>query len=173
MKETFIKNNNIYFFSILLCYSLVLSYIENILPGINSILPGIKIGISNIITVIIIYFYDIKNIIIFIFIKILFTAIFINFAVLPYNIAGSILSVTSMYILNKYSEKYFTMVGISIVGSFLFNIGQFAVASIIIKDNILYYYIPYISFVSILTGFITGKASEYVIVKLSKNKTIN
>ena len=64
--------------------------------------------------------------------------------------------------------KSVSPIGISIVGSFFFNIGQLIVSAMVLSNIKIFYYLPYMSLFSILTGFFTGLSSSFLIDHINK-----
>lgn len=157
------------FLSIMLSISLVLYYIENNMPPITFLSPGAKIGISNIISITILFIFGFKEAIIVLFMKVFLSSTFYGgLSTFLYSITGGILSIFSMSILKKINVKSVSIVGISVIGSLFFNIGQLAVSSIILNNLKIFYYLPYMSIVSIFTGIFVGISGNFIINHLNK-----
>ena len=73
-----------------------------------------------------------------------------------------------MGILKKLDLKSVSMIGISVVGALFFNIGQLLVASFMISNTKIFYYLPYMSFISIGTGIFIGITSQFLTEHLKK-----
>lgn len=152
--------------SVLLSLSIVLSILESFIPIFN--IPGIKLGLANIVILTVLYIYDFKDALLVSIIRILFISILrtgfgINFY---FSIVGAFLSVVMMYLAKKIK---LSIIGVSIVGSITHSIGQLLVALIIINTNMIYY-LPYMIFFSIITGIIIGIISKQNIKFLENNK---
>lgn len=152
--------------SILLSLSVVLQIIETmiILPVF---IPGIKLGLSNIIILIILYLYGVKDAFKIGILKVFFSGLFrLGFGVgFLFSIVGIVFSILFSALLKKYSKL--SIIGISIVGSNFHILGQIIVASIIYKTNILFVtYLPYMFLLTIVTGIIVGYCAKEIIKRV-------
>lgn len=148
-------NNKISKMAMLLSFSVVLSLIESFIPLFSSV-PGIKLGLANIVIIFVIYKYSLKDalyisILRVILIGILRTGLFsISFF---FSLVGALFSIFTMYLLK--SSKL-SIVGVSIGGSISHSIGQILVAIIFLNNINIIYYLPILLISSIITGFIIG-----------------
>lgn len=145
---------------------IILGYLENMfIPDL--VLPGVKLGISNLAVLIVLLKYTYKEAIAVGVIKSLVNGIaFSGLMSCFYSLAGVILSVLIMSNLKKfYFKDKITCIGISVAGSGFFNIGQLTVACFVLKSFIPFYYLGYYLLVSVVTGFIVGTVGEIIIKK--------
>jgi len=83
-----------------------------------------------------------------------------------YSLTGIVLSIVTMSLLKKFFyDKYISVVGISIAGSAMFNIGQVIMACIFTKSFKCVFLLSYMLPLSVVTGIATG-----IIVHLLLNK---
>jgi len=156
--------------SMLLALSVVLSLIESMVPIINGIIPGVKLGLANIVVLVALYIYGFKDalsltILRVFLIGILRTGLFgITFF---FSFSGSIFSICAMVIFKKYTKL--SIIGVSIIGSVFHSIGQILIASIILNNANVMYYLPWISLFSIFTGIIVGYISKEIVNFLLDN----
>lgn len=140
--------------SVMITLSLILSYVESRIPVLVAI-PGVKLGLANLVIIIFLYVYDYKEAIIISFIRLfLSTILFSGFVTMLYGLAGAILSLTLMIILKK--SKIFSVVFVSIVGGVSHNIGQIIVACLLVESSIFLYYLPYLLISGTVAGLIIG-----------------
>lgn len=150
--------------SMLISLSVVISIIESYIPIFNNIIPGLRLGLSNIIILFVLYKYSFKDsmyvsIVRVLLVGLLRTGLFsITFF---FSISGAILSITCMHFAKKL--KLLSVVGISIVGSVTHSIGQVLIAILILKNDSIIYYLPYLLLFSIPTGIITGLITKKVL----------
>lgn len=149
--------------SMLLALSIILSIVESIIPIFNGSIPGLKVGLANIIVLYSLYKFNFKDaflisILRVILVSILRTGLFsINFF---FSISGAILSIIMMYLFKK---TKLSIIGVSIIGSISHSIGQVIIA-IIFLNNISYiYYLPILIIFSIVTGIIIGYLSDSIL----------
>lgn len=156
------KTSKIALIGMLVAVAFVLSYIEAILP-INIGIPGIKIGLSNIVVVLCLYQCTYKEAFGIAMTRILLAGLtFGNLYTLLYSFAGGILSFVVMLLLKK-SNK-FSVYGVSITGGVCHNIGQIVVAIIVLQTELLLYYLPFL----LLAGCIAGLAVGFIAALLTR-----
>ncbi|MBQ7275820.1 MAG: Gx transporter family protein [Bacilli bacterium] len=158
--------------SILLAMCVALSVIDSLISGaIISILPNIRLGISNIIILIVLYQYGFKEGLVLSVMKSIIVGLLINGPV-AFLIGGlaSVLSVVGMYLVKKSLDKYLSIVSVSFVGGLIHILIQLLVVSLIYKmyENVLMYGV-YLVLISIITSIIIGVVSFYVNRTIDKN----
>lgn len=138
-------------FGLLTAVSMVLSYIEMLLPPIWSAVPGIKIGLPNIIIIFILYKFSLgKAALVSLLRVVMVSLLFGNTMIMIYSLAGAALSISVMSVLKKIN--FFSIIGVSVSGAVSHNIGQTIVAIIILQTKeIAFYMIPLL-----LSGIIAG-----------------
>lgn len=162
------KTKKITFLGLMVAYSLVLYIIETYIPNpLIAVFPGAKLGLANIITLIAMMILGIRDAFIILTVRIILSSIFAGpMSYLLFSIGGAYLSLISMYLCNR--MKYFSIVGISIVGSIGHNIGQLLVASMIVQNINMIGYLPFMLGTSLITGIFVGLVSRYCYPKLTK-----
>lgn len=161
------KTKKLAHMSLMVGYSLILYIIESYMPNpLIAIFPGAKLGIANIVTLTSLVLFGLKDTFIILSVRVLMSSIFAGpISYLLFSIAGSYLSLIFMYLALKINK--FSLVGVSVVGAIGHNIGQLAVAGIIIKNGMIFGYLPYMLFASIITGLFVGIASKFLVGTLS------
>ena len=148
--------------AMLLSISVVLALIESFIP-IFSAIPGIKLGLANIVIVFSLYKLSFKDalyisVLRVILVGILRTGLFsITFF---FSLVGSIFSVFSMYLVKNTNMS---IVGVSVVGAIAHSIGQIIVAIIFLSNINIIYYLPILLISSVITGIVIGLLSEKII----------
>lgn len=146
--------------AMLLAFSIVLNILESFIPIFN--VPGIRIGLANIPILVTLYIYGFKDALyvsilrVFV-VGILRTGLFST--TFYFSLFGSIFSIISMYLIKKLK---LSIIGVSIFGSFMHNIGQLVAAFIFINTNLLYY-LPFLTILSIISGVFIGLVSKETI----------
>ena len=152
--------------SMLLALSVVLSIIESFIPIFNGIIPGMKIGLANILIVYSLYVYGFKDTVFLAILRVLLvgilrTGIFsIGFFL---SLSGGVLSIFMMYLAKK---TKLSIIGVSIIGAISHSVGQIFMAVILLNSFNLIYYLPYLFIFSIITGSIIGNISKELIKKI-------
>ena len=142
--------------SILIAISIVLNIIERFALGGLTGLPMIRLGLANIVVLMVLYLYQAKDaflvLIIRIFLVGLFTSLFSPTFFL--SLGGGLFAYLAM-IIGK-SLKVFSIIGVSVLGSFGHALGQIIAAIIILSTQELIVYFPWLVVLSIPTGLLTG-----------------
>lgn len=147
--------------------ALIFSYVEAIIP-FNAGIPGVKLGIANIVTVIALYKLSIKHAAIVSFIRIMVAGfLFSGLFGAIYSLAGATVSLIGMIFLKKTGK--FSIAGVSMAGGVLHNLGQLLVASFLIKDLRIFFYFPILLFSGLASGIAIGIAATLIIRVLPKN----
>ena len=144
--------------------ALVLSFVESQIPAFVAV-PGVKMGLANIAIVYALYRLGWKEAAIISLIRVvLVSLLFGSAASFLYSLAGAVLSLLGMALLKKTGK--FTEIAVSVAGGVLHNIGQIAMASIILETDALRYYLPFLLVSGILAGVVIGLISGILIRRI-------
>ena len=144
--------------------AMVLSFIESQIPAFVAI-PGVKMGLPNIAIVYALYRLGWKEAAVISLIRVvLVSLLFGSAASFLYSFAGAVLSLLGMTLLKKTGK--FTEIVVSVAGGVLHNIGQIAMASIILETDALRYYLPFLLVSGILAGVVIGLISGILIRRI-------
>jgi heptaprenyl diphosphate synthase len=158
--------------SILTALAMILSIVENMVP-INIGLPGIKLGLANLVTIFVLSFYGFYSALVVVTIRCLLVSLaFGGPTLFAFSITGGILSILVMNLLIKLNRSTMSIKGISIAGAVSHNIGQLIIAIIILNEIKIYTYIPVLIISGIITGIIIGILSEMLIKSFKKSMII-
>ena len=144
--------------SMLLALSVVLNIVENMIPIFNgTMVPGVKLGLANIVVLFVLYKYSFKeafslSIIRVFLVGILRTGLFS--VAFWFSLGGASLSILAMYLAKKITKL--SLVGISIIGSIFHSFGQIIVTSFFLGSTSAFAYLPIILLFAVPTGIITG-----------------
>ncbi len=148
--------------SIFVAQALVLHIIERLIP-VPFLTPGAKLGLANIITVISLYLFTLKDAFLIVVIRVvLATLVGGSLSGFFYSIAGGVLSLFAMYCIKKVGGENISIIGISVVGSFFHNLGQVAVAALIIQNIIIISYLPILMLAGVGTGIFVGFTANFL-----------
>ncbi len=150
---------------ILSAVAIVVSSLERFVPIQSLIpLPGLKLGIANCIILFSLIRLDLRSAFSIMLCKSLVVSfLFSNPISFIYSILGGVLSLIGMYFMLK-AKKMFSVIGVSVGGALLFNIGQTIAASILLHSVHIYKYLTVLLPVSVITGILTGVIT-FVLVK--------
>ena len=158
--------------TMLLALSVVLNIIESFIPLFNGNIPGLKLGLANIIILIVLYMFSFKDALYVSLLRIILVGILrtgLFSMTFFFSLGGAILSLCSMFIAKK---TKLSIIGVSIVGSIFHSIGQILVAILIIKNRYIIYYVPWLLLFSIPTGILVGFTSKTILNNLENRKII-
>lgn len=134
--------------------AMIFSYVESLFPVFTGV-PGVKLGLPNLIIVLVLFQYSWKEAALVSAARIIAAGfLFGNLFSIVYSLAGAVLSMVSMNLLKKIQG--FSMVGISMAGGVTHNIGQLLIAMWIVENFSLVYYLPMLLISGVLTGFCIG-----------------
>ncbi len=151
--------------------AIILSYFEMLIPAPVPV-PGIKLGLANIVVVIALYTLGTKEAFNISLVRVFSVAfLFGGISTLMYSLTGALTSFAFMYIAKK--SKLFSVVGVSIIGSFLHVTTQLFVASLIVKNSSIFIYLPVLTISALISGFLIGYISYIVINNFMANKIVN
>ena len=154
------KARQVALMGILTAVMLVLGYVESLIP-IGSSVPGIKLGLSNTVLVYGLYLFSPWTTFALMLLKVVVSGLlFGGVNAMLYSAAGGILSMLGMILLRKVPGV--GIVGVSVVGAALHNIGQVLLAMWILQTDKLVYYMALLMLVAVVTGALTGIAAERV-----------
>lgn len=157
------SNRKIAWMGMFVAAAFVLGYIESMLP-ISFGIPGIKLGLSNIVVMLCLYQCSLKQTFTIAILRIVLTGLtFGNLSMMLYSLAGGMLSLFTMLILKK-SDK-FSVYGVSIAGGVCHNLGQILVAVVVLQQKaLLLYYLPFL----FVAGCVSGACIGFVAARLIK-----
>lgn len=151
--------------SLLTSMALIIFIIEANLPSLTPV-PGIKLGLSNIITVYAMFVLGPLDTLLILLSRIILGSIFSgNMSTLLYSLAGGLLCYVSMLIMRKFLTLKQIWV-CSVIGALCHNIGQITVAILIINTMSLIYYLPILMVSAIVSGMFTGLCTQYLVNRL-------
>lgn len=159
------KTKKLVLLGVLTALALALSYCERFIPiGLAVPVPGIKLGLANIVTVVVLYLFGPLPAIAVAAVRCVLGSFFGgSVSALMFSLSGALLSWAAMSAASR--VKAFSVFGISLWGAAFHNIGQICVAALVMGSAVVYY-LPYLLAVSLLTGFITGAISAGVLSRL-------
>ena len=157
--------------AILVALAMALSYTERFIPLQMVIpLPGVKLGLANIVTLIALYLLGPKYAFAILFPRFIFGAVFGGgITGLAFSLTGGILAMAVMAMSRKI--PIFSIYGVSILGAAAHNVGQILAAMVLMNSVYIGAYLPYLLLVALFTGFATGTAGAGVLRALKAVNT--
>ena len=152
--------------AMLTALAMIFSYVEAMIP-VNFGIPGIKLGIANLVVVAGLYLLKWHEVLAVSLIRVfLMGFLFGNGVSVWYSLAGGILSFSAMLLVKKL--KICSIVGMSIVGGCAHNIGQLLAAAGIIQNLKIFWYLPLLLIAGTMTGTAIGMLSVRIIKTVEK-----
>lgn len=154
--------------AIMLALALALSYIERLIPLQMVIpLPGIKLGLANIVTLVVLYTLKTRYAFAIFLPRCLISAAFGGgITGFWFSICGGLLALGVMALAKKSGRL--SVYGVSMLGAAAHNIGQIGAAMVLMNSVYVGAYLPYLLLVSIATGLLTGGICAGVLRVLPK-----
>lgn len=146
--------------------SMVLSFLESLIPPLSTV-PGVKLGLANIVTVFILYTYGTAEAGTVSLIRVLLSSLlFGSFVSLAYSAFGAAFSFAVMVFAKKLLP--FSSLGVSVLGALMHNAGQVLCACIIMENAALAVYFIPLAVSGTLSGIAVGVLAGVVTKRLSK-----
>ena len=147
--------------------ALILSVVESMLP-ININIPGVKIGLPNVITLFLVLNADKKSAFIVLLLRVVLSSIFAGQVMtFCYSLVGGLLCLFAMSFINfilKGNPVWF----ISLIGAIFHNIGQIAVAVCFMSWSVIAY-LPILIITGCIAGVLTGIVTDLTCRKMKKS----
>ena len=155
--------------SVLTALALIIFVIELQIPAIVPI-PGIKLGLANIITVYAVYHYQWYEVSAVVLVRVLLGSVFSgNMMALIYSLSGTVLCLVGMLLLRKVIDERHLWLS-SVFGALLHNTGQMAAAIALTGTMQLIAYYPFLIVSGCIAGALTGIAAQLISGRVEKAK---
>lgn len=163
------KTKKIAFLGLCTAVALILAYIEALLPPLWAAVPGIKMGLPNIMLLFLLYRFSWKEAAAVSLVRLFAVALlFGNVMTLAYSFAGAVLSLSVMTLLKRIDR--FSMVAVSILGGIFHNLGQILVAMLVLETAEIGYYMIVLTVSGTVAGILVGLAGWLVLKYLKTRK---
>lgn len=149
--------------SILLALSIILSVVDSMISSLVIPFVGVKLGLANVVTIIIMYQFNNRDALLLAITRILIVALIRGSAVqtLMMSLSGGLLAYSLMYISKK--TNVFSLIGVSVTGAVGHSVGQIVMAIIWVSRIEIGFALPYVLLLSVVTGVFTGIVSKKVL----------
>lgn len=160
------KVKNVATLGLCVALAMIMSYIESLFP-LNFAVPGIKMGLANIVIIFLLYRIGFGAACVVSIIRVfLVSLLFGNVMMMAYSIAGAALSLGLMFLLKRSGK--FSVIGVSIAGGVAHNAGQIIMAIILLGAKQIAYYLPVLAVTGTVTGVLIGIAASIVIKRVKR-----
>ena len=161
------KAKKLAFCAVMIALALALSYAERFIPLQLVIpLPGVKLGLANVVTLVALYLLGWKRTVPIVLIRCLLGALFGSLTGLLFSLTGGLLSLGVMALCKRL--PLFSVYGVSILGAAAHNIGQILAAMVLMNSVYISAYLPYLLIAAIVTGLLTGGVCARILQVLPK-----
>lgn len=142
--------------------ALILAYVEVLLPPLLSAVPGIKMGLPNIIIIFLLYRHGpVPAAAVSLTRVVLVALLFGNVMSLAYSLAGAILSLAAMALLRRLD--FLSAVGVSVAGGVMHNVGQILMAMLLLGTAELGYYLIVLAVTGTVAGVCIGLCGSVLV----------
>lgn len=163
------KNQRLVYIALLAAQAVIISLLERAIPFPFAIAPGAKLGLANVITCVALYTLSTKDAAKVVAIRlILATLLGGTISTFMYSSAGAILSFMGMWSVKRLGPSRVSLIGVSVTGAVLHNLGQLLIASWIAQTWTVLLYLPVLSFIGILSGIAIGIFANYLLTHVEK-----
>jgi len=158
--------------AVLTALALVLSIVERWIPlDLIVPIPGIKLGLANIVTLFALLRLSPLDAAIILLIRSLVMGLITGPTTLMFSLAGGALALLAMWLLSRFEGRAFSLIGISLAGAAAHNIGQIGIAVLLLSEPLLMLmYLPPLLLAGLVTGTLTGIAAFPIAARFSRQK---
>ena len=158
------KRGRVAVFGVFTALALIFSYVELLIP-INFGIPGAKLGLANLVIIIVLYKTDWKEALLLSVVRIVLAGfLFGNLFGILYSLAGGILSLAVMALLKR--SGAFSIIGVSMAGGVSHNVGQLIMAMLVVETYAVGYYLPVLLIAGLITGTLIGITGRELLKRL-------
>lgn len=162
------KAKKVAFLGLAVGLAMILSFVESQIPALVAI-PGIKVGLPNLVMVFLLYKIGWKETVIVSVIRVfLVSLLFGNLQTMVFSIFGAVLSLGGMILLKKLG--LFSCISVSVIGGILHNVGQIIAACIYTSTAEIAYYLPILLISGTVAGVVIGLISGLLVKRIDKIK---
>ena len=159
---------------VLTAAAIVIAILESFIPSVG--IPGVKMGLANIVILIILYELGIWEAAVVNLLRVLVVSLvrgtFLSMGFLM-SLTGAALSLGIMILFYLLIKK-FSIIGVSVIGSLFHVAGQIFIAMIYLGSAYIFLYLPVIALSAIITGVFVGIVAKLIIntgvIKKQKEK---
>ncbi len=162
------KTQKIALLGILSAQALALSFFENLLPAVPFFPPGVKLGLSNIVTMFCAGTMGFLPAMCITAVKSVFVLLSRGVTAFLMSLAGGLLSTLAMCLAIKFAKNKSGYIGIAVISSVCHNFGQLLMSVIVTGTAAMFSYLPVLILSGVVMGIITGSVLKTVMPLLIK-----
>ena len=157
------KVQKIALLGVLTAGAIIIAILESFIPSIG--IPGVKLGLANIVILIILYELGIWEAVVVNILRVLVVSLvrgtFLSMGFLM-SLTGCVMSLGIMILFYLLIKK-FSIIGVSVIGSIFHVFGQILIAMLFLGTAYIILYLPVIAISAIITGVFVGIAAQLII----------
>ncbi|MGT2681622.1 Gx transporter family protein [Streptococcus porci] len=162
-----VSHRKLVFMTMLAAQAVIISFFERFLPTPFPFAPGAKLGLGNLVSIVAIFTLPPKDSLKVVLLRLgISTFLAGSFSTFLYGFVGTWLSYGMMLVLKQLGPKRVSVIGISVMGGVMHNVGQLIVFALIGQSWLVLNYLPILSFSGILSGFFVGLTGNYLLQKI-------
>jgi len=162
------RTSKLVYLGLMVGIALALHIIESFLP-IPAPVPGAKLGLANIAALYVIIRMGTRDAVIVTILRTTLGALYGAGLFAPtflLSFAGGVVSTLVMGICHRVFGKHFSIMGLSVLGAVTHNVAQLAAACLMFEQIGFFYYLPYLLFYALPTGFFVGIVTQQLARKI-------
>ncbi|MGI6269798.1 MAG: Gx transporter family protein [Candidatus Howiella sp.] len=149
---------------VMLALAMIFGYIESLLP-LPAPVPGIKLGLANLIVLLLLYRDGAGVALSVNLARIFLTALlFGNLQSGLFSLCGGLLSFGVMLVAQKI--RFLGVTGVSLCGGTAHMIGQLLAAAVVLQSGGLLYYVPFLIAAGAVSGFLIGLLARLLLPRM-------
>jgi len=152
--------------SLLALIAAALGWAERMIP-FDTGLPGVKIGLANLVIVLVLYIYGARRAFAVNMLRIAVAGLlFLGPSAFFFSLCGGVVSFLAMWALRR--TGLFSLAGVSMAGGVFHNAGQLVVAGVYLGSWSVVYYLPVLIMTGAASGALLGVIAHIVLPRLRK-----
>lgn len=156
------------YISMLVAQGVVIGILERAIPSPFSFAPGAKLGLSNLVTIISLFTLPIQYSFQVVLLRVVLTMLLGGtVSTFLYSITGAILSYVVMLLLKCLGPRRVSIVGISVMGGVMHNVGQLFMAALLARSWSVLNYLPVLSLSGMLAGIAVGLVGNFLLNRVT------
>ena len=162
------KSKRIALCGLLTATALVLSLVERMFPVSAVIpIPGIKLGLANVVTLFALIRLNRRDALAVLLVRVTLASVFMgSITSFLFALFGGLLAMLVMLLLLPGRDRWISFIGISAAGAAAHNIGQIAVAVLVLQTGLLMYYLPFLLVAGCVAGACIGFVGGILVKRL-------
>lgn len=152
------------YIALLVAQAMVVFKVEEMVPIPFPAIPGAKLGLANIFTLVSLYTLSLGETFLVVLLRsLLVMLVSSNPGAFIYSFTGAMLALFSMAILKTVFRERLSRIGVSVAGAFAHNLGQLLAAALMVMEPRILMYLPALTLIALPTGFFVGLTANYLI----------